>query len=388
MIKGFKVRIYPTKEQEEMLWNHINGCRALWNKMLELQIDLYNDCGKYLSYSKMSKLITHLRKKYDWLGRLSRKSLEAICNDLNEAYRLFFKHCRNKKNRVGHPRFKSKKKSKQSYPIRYESLYFTNKGKVNIEKIGKVKYKSDLDFLTEKSRKFSNPRITYDNGKWVLSFVTERENQTFKNLKGSVGIDLGIRKLAVIAYNNEQLFIHKFDNINKSKRMRELNKQLKHRQRRLSRKIRLASRDENNDYIPSKNIINEIKKLRKLYAKISNIRHNYTHQCTHKIITLYPERVVMEDLNIRGLLKNKHLSRSIVEMCWFDFIRKMRYKCEYHGIEFIQVDRFFPSSKICSNCIEHNDNLKLEETFICPSCGYTIDRDENAAINLSRIRKV
>lgn len=126
-------------------------------------------------------------------------------------------------------------------------------------------------------------------------------------------------------------------------------------------------------------------KLRKLYAKVANIRHDYIHQVTHKLVSLRPQKVVMEDLNITAMMKNKHLSKAISEQCLNDFILKMKYKCEWNGIEFVQANRFYPSSKTCSGCGCIKKNLKLSDrTYKCDECGLVIDRDYNAAINLSR----
>lgn len=129
----------------------------------------------------------------------------------------------------------------------------------------------------------------------------------------------------------------------------------------------------------------EEEKLRKIYAKIANIRENYIHQITHSLIFMLPQRVVMEDLNISGMMKNKHLSKAITEQCLHKFIRQMKYKCEWNGIEFVQADRFFPSSKTCSGCGCVKSDLKLSDRiYICNDCGLVIDRDYNAAVNLSR----
>ena len=125
--------------------------------------------------------------------------------------------------------------------------------------------------------------------------------------------------------------------------------------------------------------------LRKLHIRLANIRSNYLHQTTHSLIKLLPKRVVTEDLNVTGMMKNKHLSKAIQEQCFAEFIRQMRYKCEWNGIEFIQADRFYPSSKTCSRCGNVKTNLRLKDrVYVCDECGFTIDRDYNAAVNLSR----
>lgn len=154
-------------------------------------------------------------------------------------------------------------------------------------------------------------------------------------------------------------------------------------QRAVSRKY--ENNKAGNRFVKTNNIMKEEAKLRKLYARITNIRTNYIHQVTHTLVSKLPARVVMEDLNIRGMMKNWHLSKAIQEQCLGEFLRQVRYKCEWNGIEFIQADRFYPSSKTCSCCGEIKSDLKLSDrTYVCKSCGLVIDRDYNAAINLSR----
>lgn len=375
MIKSYKVRLYPNKEQEQLMWKHIGACRYIWNYMLELQEQRYKDGEKHLSAFGMNKRLTPLKKenKYSWLCEISNHSLQRTCRDLHIAYDGFFKK------QKGFPKFKSRKHSKASYPLRIDYLYFQD-GQVTVEKVGKIKYKTDFDLPQGKGHKFSNPRISYINGKWMLSFGIECENQARELTDKLMGIDLGVKDLAVVAYGDEKLVFH---NINKSKKMKNLNKRLVHLQRDISRKY--EANLKGNAYIKTNNIIKQEEKLRKLYAHIANIRLDYIHQTTHQLVELLPQRVVMEDLNVTGMMRNKHLSKAIAEQCFYEFIRQMKYKCEWNGIEFIQVDRFYPSSKTCSccGCIKHD--LKLSDrTYICNECGTVIDRDYNAALNLSK----
>jgi putative transposase len=195
-----------------------------------------------------------------------------------------------------------------------------------------------------------------------------------------MGIDLGIKETMTVAYGDEQIVFH---NINNSKTIRNLKKQMKHLQRSISRKY--EANKQGKKYIKTKNIERLEDRLRKMYARLTNILTNYIHQCTHKLVSLLPCKVVMEDLNVQGMMKNKHLSKAIQEQCFFEIIRQMKYKCEWNGIPFYQVDRFYPSSKTCSCCGHIRKDLKLSDrTYICPECGLVIDRDINAAINLQR----
>ena len=375
MIKSFKIRIYPTKAQEELIWKHIGSCRYIWNWMLAKQEELYAAGEKHLSDFDMIRLITPLKNdgEHKWLYEVSNASLQIVCRDLQKAYKCFFKKL------SGFPKFKSRKRSKLSYPVCANRFYFMDNNMVQIQKLGKVRYKTDFNLPLDKEHKFSNPRIMNRNGKWLLSFGMECENQTPKLTDMSMGIDLGIKDLA-IAECNGQIVFH---NINKSKKMKELCKKQKHLQRSISRKYEANKQCQK--YIKTKNIERLENKLRKLYCHISNIRQNYIHQCTHALVSLLPSRVVMEDLNITGMMKNRHLARAIQEQCLYEFIRQMRYKCEWNGIEFIQADRFYPSSKTCSCCGNIKRDLKLSDrTYKCDICGLTIDRDYNAAINLSK----
>ena len=375
MIKSYKIRLYPTKEQEEKMWKHVGSCRYIWNYMLALQQSRHENGEKYLSRFDMMKCLTPLKKEPDklWLKDVANTSLQIICTDLSKAYDKFF----NKLSR--HPKFKSRKKSKPTFPTRNDSLWFDGT-QVNIEKIGKIKYKTDFEIPLGRGNKFSNPRVSNKNGKWLLSFSMECENQTPVLTDKPMGIDLGIKETMTVAYGNDNIVFH---NINKSRSVRLLKKQIKHLQRSISRKYEFNR--QGRKFIKTRNIERAEEKLRRLYTRLTNIRNNYNHQCTHKLVSLLPSRVVMEDLNVQGMMKNKHLSKAISEQCFFEIIEQMKYKCEWNNIPFYQVDRFYPSSKTCSCCGCIKTNLKLSDrTYKCSECGNVIDRDLNAAINLQR----
>lgn len=377
MYKGYTIRIYPTKNQEELLKKHIGCCRFIWNQMIEVQKTRYQNGEKYLNHFGMIKLIPLIKKEYEWLNEVSNHSLQLICKDVNTAYQRFFKKISN------YPKFKSKKTSKLSYPVRSESnAFYFKENVVQISKVGKVKYKADYPNLNlEEISKFSNVRISNENDKWILTFSIEYENQvqtTEKN--GNLGIDLGVGRLAVVSHNGKKL---EYKNINKSKRIKLLKQKLKHVQRVISRKYEVGNKLNDKKYQKTNQILKYEKLLKRIYRKISNIRKDQRHKITRELVNLSPSVVIMEDLNVKGMMKNKHLSRSIAEMGFNDFIRIMKYKCEESNIKFFQVDRFFPSSKTCSQCGCIHKNLKLSDRiFECPYCGFTIDRDFNAAMNL------
>ena len=372
MIKGYRIRIYPNKEQKILIEKHIGCCRFLWNYMLSLQNENYEKGNKYISRYDMIRSLTLLKKQeeYLWLNKVSNTSLQNICIDLDKDFKGFFKKLN------GYPKFKSKKKSKNIYPVCCNRFYFKDNIHIQIQMLGIVKCKTDFKVPIGK-HKFSNVRLSKELNKYFISFGLECENQVRKLNDYSMGIDLGVKELAAVSYGDDSLIFH---NINKSSKMRKLNRELKHLQRSVSRKY--EENRQGNKYIKTNNIIKLEKKIYKINRKISNIRTNYIHQTTHKLVELLPKRVVMENLNVSGMMKNKHLSEAIAEQGFYRFISYMKYKCEWNGIEFIQVDRFYPSSKTCSCCRKVKKDLKLSDRIFKCECGAEIDRDINAAINL------
>ena len=380
MIKSYKIRIYPTKEQEELIWKHIGCCRFIYNQMLAKEIESYNQGEKYSGQFGMINKLPELKEDFPWLKEVSSASLQLELGDLHNAYQNFFRITKKKQN-PGFPKFKSKKRSKAKYPVNMQRMHF-EENHVQIQKLGKVKYKTDYDLPLGKGNKFINPRIEYvkATNKFMLSFGLEIENQNPELNDYSVGIDLGVKELAVISYDGNSKI---YSNINKSKKVRDLEKRQKSLQRSISRKY--EQNKQGKKFIKTKNIEREEKELLRVYSKLTNIRTNYIHQITSEIIKLHPKRVVMEDLNVSGLMKNKHLSKSIQQQKFGLFIQCMKYKCEFNGIEFIQADRFYPSSKTCSCCgAYHKDivNSLRVRKWTCPDCGTIHDRDLNAAINL------
>lgn len=373
MVKSLKIRLIPTEQQEELMFKTIGCSRFAYNWALSKCNEHYESGEKY-SMSNIRKEFTQLKKQedYKWLNEVSNTAMVESMRNLDKAFKSFFK--KNSK----YPKFKSKRKSKQSFYVRYDALYFKD-NVCNIEKIGKVKFKTNYKIP---NCKYSNPYCSYDGRYWYLSFGVEvEENQTTLNPKLSIGIDLGVKELAVCSNGIT------IKNINKTKRVKKLKKQLKRTQRQISRKYEYNK--QRNKFVKTQNIIKLEHKTKMIYRRLSNIRNNHIHQSTARIVNEKPYRVVMEDLNIVGMMKNKHLSKAIAEQCLYEFIRQMKYKCEWNGIKFIQVDRYYPSSKTCSNCGNIKIDLKLKDrTYVCKHCGLEINRDYNASINLSNYELV
>ena len=372
MKKGFKIRLLPTEQQEILMFKSIGCSRFAYNWALNRCNELYKQGIKY-NMSNIRKEFTQLKKQenFKWLNEVSNKVMQESMRNLDKAFKTFFK------TKKGYPKFKTKRKSKQSFYVRHDNLYF-KQDVCNIEKIGKVKYKTNYDIPKGRNViKFSNPYCSYDGKYWYLSFGMEaEENQTAVNKDLSIGIDLGIKDLAICSNGMT------FKNINKTKRVYRIKKRLRRLQRKCSRKYEMNK--QGNQFIKTNNIIKLEKQIKLINRRLSNIRLNHIHQTTNKIIKEMPYRVVMEDLNVKGMMKNKHLSKAIQEQCFYEFKRQMQYKCEWNEIEFVQADRYYPSSKTCSCCGSIKEDLKLKDrTYVCKECGLVIDRDYNASINLS-----
>ena len=371
MIKSYIVRLFPTKEQEQLFWQHIGASRFIWNYMLDLQEKRYAKGEKYLNAYGMNYFLTHMRKikDYEWMNSISILTFRSTCKNLAKAYKDY------SENKKGHPHLKERKQSKKSYCAGQISF---SEQSVYIPKIGEIKYQSNYSFSQSSQQKFINPCVSYSpNGKWLLSFGMECESQAPTLNDFSMGIDLGVKELAVVACGNEHLVFH---NKNKSSKVRKLRNKLKHLQRTLARKYRV-----NGNYEETANVRKLKNKIKRLSFHITNVQKDYLHKTTHELVNKLPKRVVMETLNVQGMMKNRHLARAIQEQCFYEFMRQMKYKCEWNGIKFVQVDRFFPSSKTCSCCGAIKKDLKLKDrVFKCPECSNTIGRDYNAALNLMR----
>lgn len=375
MIKSIKIRLIPTLEQEILMFKSVGVARFTYNWGLNRYNELlsFNEKPSKEIIKKEFNNTIKKQEEYKWLYEVSSQTISQVFSDLNNAFSNFYKK------RARYPKFKSKRKSRQSFYVRYDALKFEY-GKANLEKIGKVKYKTNYNIPN--LNKYVNPRCSFDGKYWYLSFGFEHDENQVELNDISVGIDLGIKDLATVSHINSPI-----KNINKSSKVRKLKKKLKRLQRQVSRKY--EKNKCGNKFVKTNNIIKLEKQIKLLYRKLSNIRKNHIHQATNKIIKLHPYQVVMEDLNISGMIKNKHLSKAIAEQCFYEFIRQMKYKCEFNKIEFIQAYRFFPSSKKCSCCGEIKQNLKLKDrVYKCDKCGFKLDRDKNASINLSNYEKL
>lgn len=384
MIKGIKIRLAPTKEQELLFWKSAGTARFAYNYHLRKNIENYENGGKYLNDRVIRKEITQLKKteEFKWLNEVGCNVIKQAVKDCDEAYKKFFK-----KN-GGFPKFKKKYKSKPSFYINYETLSKTSKG-FRGEKIGEVKTTSPMPELPINQKHYSNPRISFDGRNWFLSVGIEYQEEKIETTSTVLGIDLGIKELAICSDG------YTYKNINKTKEIKRLNKKLKREQRKLSRMIE----DKMIDYKvigkkrypifikplrECKNYVKQLKVINRIYKRLTDIRNNYLHQTTRAIVNRKPKAIVLEDLNVKGMMKNKHLSKAIAEQKFYTFRQMIEYKCKLVGIEVVFVNRFYSSSKTCSCCGNIKKDLKLSDrTYKCEKCGLIIDRDYNASLNLA-----
>lgn len=357
MIVTKKVRLRI--EDQEIFYQCAGTARWAYNYTLRIQQTNYKLGGKFLSDSTIRKHLTKMKKtKYTWLSTVSNNITKQAVKDACNAYKSFFKGY------AGFPKPKTKRKTKPSFYHDPHKLKVREK-EIRLEKVGWVKTSEQIPVEV----KYYNPRVTYDGKYWYLSVGTDKEVLQTKLENGIVGIDIGIKKLAV---TSDGKF---YKNINKTASVRKAEKRLKRLQRQASRKYRKGKPKSNN-------LIKCEKRLRLQHRRLKNIRTNYIHQVSTEIVKTKPSRIVMETLNTKGMMKNRHLARSIANQRLHDFKSLISYKSEKYGIEFVEADKWFPSSKTCNSCGQVNKKLKLQDrTYHC-NCGFSCDRDLNASYNL------
>lgn len=389
--RSVRVRLLPTKEQEVLFWKSVGVARWSYNYFLSESYRVYqewledNSKSRCISEIEVRKYINnHLKKTtHTWLKDVGSNVMKQGVKDANIALQGFFKHGKD------YPKFKSKKKSKPSFYVNYESLKRTSNG-FRGEKIGIVKTRESLPKIG-KNQKYVNPRISFDGRFWFLSVSFEVSRVDTNLSDNRLGIDLGIKELAVIS-NQDGTMVKKYHNINKTYEVKRLESKLKREQRKFSRKILMNTSHYTNNGSPvyikdlesCKNIQKQRHIIQRLYRRMLNIRTNYLHQTTTEIVKTKPSQIVLEDLNVSGMMKNRHLSMSIMIQKLYEFRRQIEYKAELYGIEVVIADRFYPSSKTCHVCGHIKKDLKLSgRIYRCDCCGNIVDRDVNASINLA-----
>ena len=378
MMKSIKVRLNPNNKQLTKLFQYAGCSRFAYNWAIARERENYKQGNKFLSDSELRKEFTQLKKlqDYQWLNEVSNNVTKQAIKDACNAYKRFFKgQCK-------YPKFKSKKHSILSFYQDNIKIQFTDTH-VKIEKfsMSQKKNKQKLNWikLCEKGRiptdcKYMNPRFTYDGLYWYVSVGIEVDENIELPLNEGVGIDLGIKNLAICSDGNT------YKNINKTQKAKKLEKRKRRLQRSISR--RYEKNKKGASYCKTSNIIKREKELLKVIKRLTNIRQNYLHQTTSEIVKRKPSFICIEDLNVSGMMKNKHLSKAIQQQGFYEFRRQIEYKSKWNNIPVIIADMFFPSSKLCSCCGHIKKDLKLSDRIYKCECGNVIDRDFQASLNL------
>lgn len=372
--------LIPNNKQKTKLFQYANTARFAYNWALGREQENYKNGGKFISDGDLRKEFTQLKKTdaYVWLNNVSNNVTKQAIKDACEAYRDFFKGY------TKFPRFKSKKYSIPKFYQDNVKIQFTDTHvKVEGFATSKKKNKQKLNWirLAEHGRiptdcKYYNPRFKYDGLNWWITVGIDYEDSTTLSSNEGIGIDLGVKDLAICSDE------HKYQNINKTQKIKKLEKRKRRLQRSISRKYEKNKKGVS--YCKTSNIIKREKELLKLNHRLTNIRQNYLHQTTTEIVKTKPSYIALEDLNVKGMMKNRHLSKAVQQQCFGEFRRQIEYKSAWNNIPVIIADRFFPSSKLCSCCGNIKKDLKLSDRIYKCECGNVIDRDYQAALNLKR----
>ena len=375
MLKAIKVRIYPNDVQKEFISKQLGCCRKIYNLLLDYKKTECEQNHKSIGLKELGKYLTNLKKQteYDYLNGVHSKVLQQSMQDLNIAFNNFFKGL--KKNQyVGYPKFKSKHDNKQScrFPVDIfnRKNYICDKIKGNritlIKQLSNIHFKcskKDEKYLNKSQRFIRSVTLTKSNtDKYFLSILIDYQIIKHEQLDTIIGLDLGIKDF--IVDSNRNRFENKHFYKNKEKQIKFLNKCLSRKQK--------GSKNRNKVRL----------KLAKLHEKISNQRNNYLHQITSMLVN-ENQVISIEDLNVKGMMQNHKLAKTIQELSLYEFRRQLEYKCKFYGRDLIIIDRFYPSSKTCHHCGYIKKDLKLNDReWVCNKCGHIIDRDYNAALNI------
>ena len=390
--RAYKMEINPTDKQKSKIHQTIGVSRFVYNFYIAHNKEVYEKEGKFVSGMDFSKWLNneYIPKNQDmkWIKEVSSKATKQTIMNGDKAFRDFFKKAK------GFPKFKKKKNQdvKAYFPKNNKTDWTIERHRVKIPTLGWVRLK-EFGYIPTNSIVKSGT-VSQKADRYYVSILVEETDikisnsnigiKIFNHNNEGIGIDLGIKDFAICSNGN------KFKNINKTSTVKKIEKKLKREQRKLSRKykdLKIRNKNIKEGRATGQNIQKQVVKVQKLHQRLRNIRTDYINKTVFSIIKQKPSYITIEDLNVKGMMKNKHLSKAIASQKFFEFKTKLTVKCKENHIELRIVDRFYPSSKTCSSCGKVKRDLKLSDRIYKCDCGFTIDRDLNASINLKNAKE-
>ena len=375
MLKSFKTEINPTEEQKVRIRKTIGTCRFIYNFYLAHNKELHESGKKFMSSSQFRVwlnnefLLSH--PEYSWIKEAYSKSVTQAVNNGQTAFKNFFNH------KNAFPKFKKKGRSDvKMYFVRNNPKdCLCERHRIKIPSLGWVRIKEKGYIPTTKDGNvIKSGHVSIKADRYYVSVLIEiPDKRTANNSSKGIGIDLGLKDFAVVSNRKT------YKNINKSAKLKKLEKKLIREQRSLSRKYENIKKGGSTQ---KRNIQKQRLKIQKLHHRIDNIRTDYINKTIAEIVKTKPSHITIEDLNVSGMMKNRHLSKAVASQKFYEFKTKLLAKCKETGIELRIVDRWFPSSKTCHCCKHIKKDLKLSDRVFKCDCGYIEDRDFNAALNL------
>ena len=388
MLKGFRTELRVAEKHILKIHQSIGICRFLYNLYLAKNQELYEKFKKgeidkklaFIGANDFDKYINNevkVLEEFKWINECGSKARKKAIVNAETAYQRFFK------GQGKFPRFKKKKNQdvKLYFPKNNETDWAVDRHRIKIPTLSFVELK-EKGYIPNNGKVMSGT-VSMKAGRYYVSVLCDIVDRTdYSDIKNEgIGIDLGIKDLATVSNIDKP-----FKNINKTEVVRKLKKKLRRLQRQVSKKCEMNK--DGKKFIKTKNIIKLEAQIRTIHQRLSNIRLNYTNNIVNTLVKAKPEYIAIEDLNVRGMLKNRHLSKAIAQQNFHEFRRQLTYKCLWSNLELRIVDRWFPSSRLCSGCGSIDKDLKLKDrTYICKECGMILDRDKNASINLRDTRK-
>ncbi|MDU5882654.1 MAG: transposase [Clostridium perfringens] len=381
--RAYKIEINPTDDQKSKIHQTIGVSRFIYNFYIAHNKEIYEKEGKFVSGMDFSKWLNneYIPNNQDkkWIKEVSSKATKQAIMNGDKAFKDFFKKAK------GFPRFKKKKNQdvKAYFPKNNKTDWTLERHRVKIPTLGWVRLK-EFGYIPKNSVVKSGT-VSQKADRYYVSILVEETYIKISNPNNEgLGIDLGIKEVAICSNGN------KFKNINKTSTVKKIEKKLKREQRKLSRKyesLKIRNKNIKEGRATRQNIQKQVVKVQRLHQRLANIRTDYINKTVFSIVKQKPSYITIEDLAVSNMMKNKHLSKAISSQKFFEFKTKLMSKCKQNNIELRIVDRFYPSSKTCSNCGKIKKDLKLSDRIYKCDCGFTIDRDLNASINLKNAKE-